>query len=580
MSSHPPAAFFAQPSNPRQRRYEILRAFFFEGLTAQQVARRFGCAVSSVYAMTRDFRRLDDPAAFFFRLPDAPGRPPSQPPADLRQRVIELRKANLSLPDIKARLDAESDHAASLRMIGNILDEEGFARLPRRSRAERAAGATPRLRAPESVLLDPQASAEFQSERAAGMLCLLPWIRHYGLDSAIDQAGYPGTSCLPALQSVLAFVALKLSDVRRYSADDLWCMDRGPGLFAGLNVLPKTASLSSYADRTTRAMHQRLLAALAAIWSAKGLVGDSANLDFTSLPHWGDDATLEKHWSGTRGRALISISAALAQDPDSGLLLHSDAAIRSASKHEAVLEFLDFSRSHGPQLRYLVFDSRFTTYAQLAQLDRQDIRFVTVRRRGQALVAKARALPKDAWRSVRVPTAKATRLVSAHEQTVPLHGFGEIRQITILRGSQRRPVLLITNDFDSSLSAILRRYARRWLVEQSISEQLAFFHLNRLPSSMVIKVDFDLAMTVLAYNLLRLLALDLPPGYQRLTPRSLYERLLCNGADIALTPNRCTVSLKKKRDLPALLHALQAVGSPAIPWLGNRQLVFQGATRS
>ena len=581
MTSASPAAFFAEPSNPLHRRYEVLRAFFLEGLTAEAVARRFGYAVGSVYALTRDFRRLDDPAAFFFRPPGSPGRPPSQPPPDLRQRVIELRKANLSVPDIKARLDAESVDAPSLRMIGNILTDEGFARLPRRTRAERAASATPRLRAPESVLLDPHGSETFQSERAAGMLCLLPWVRHYGLDSAIEQAGYPGTSSLPALQSVLAFVALKLSDVRRYSADDLWCMDRGPGLFAGLNVLPKTASLSSYADRTTRAMHQRLLGSLAAIWSAKGLVGDSANLDCTTLPHWGDDATLEKHWSGTRGRSLIRISAALAQDPDSGLLLHSDAAIRSATKHEAVLEFLDFSRRHGPDLRYLVFDSRFTTYAQLARLDREDIRFVTVRRRGQALVAKARALPKDSLRSVRVPTAKATRLVSAHQETVPLRGFGgDIRQITILRGTQRRPVLLITNDFDSSLSAILRRYARRWLVEQSIADQLAFFHLNRLPSSMVIKVDFDLAMTVLAYNLLRLLALDLPPGYQQLAPRSLYERLLCNGADIALTSDRCTVSLKKKRDLPALLEALKSVGTPAIPWLGNRQIIFQGASRS
>ena len=581
MTSDSLAKFFAEPIDPLQRRYEVLRAFFLERLTAEQVARRFGYAVGSVYAITRDFRRLDDPAAFFFRPSDAPGRPPSQPPDQLRQRVIELRKANLSLPDIKARLDAQSGTAPSQRLIAKILSEEGFARLPRRTRAERAASACPRLRAPESVLLAPQASESFQSERAAGLLCLLPWLRHYGLDSAIEQAGYPATSCLPALQSVLAFVALKLSDVRRYSADDLWCMDRGPGLFAGLNVLPKTASLSSYADRTTRTMHQRLLGALTAIWSAKGLVSDSANLDFTTLPHWGDDATLERNWSGTRGRSLLSISAALAQDPDSGLLLHSDATIRSASQHEAVLEFLDFSRRHGPELRYLVFDSRFTTYAQLARLDREDIRFVTVRRRGQALVDKARALPQHAFRQVRVPTAKATRLVCAHDQTVPLRGFGrEIRQITIRRGAQRRPVLLITNDFDSSLSAILRRYARRWLVEQSISDQLAFFHLNRLPSSMVIKVDFDLAMTVLAYNLLRLLALDLPPGYQRLAPRSLYERLLSTGADIVLTPDRCTVALKKKRDLPALLQALQAVGTPTIPWLGNRQIVFQGASRS
>ena len=114
--------------------------------------------------------------------------------------------------------------------------------------------------------------------------------------------------------------------------------------------------------------------------------------------------------------------------------------------------------------------------------------------------------------------------------------------------------------------------------EQSISEQLAFFHLNRLSSSMVIDVDFDLA--VLAYNLLRLLALDLPPGYQSLTARSLYGRLLCNAADIQLTPDQCTVALKRRRALHALLRALQFVGPQRIPWLGNRQLLIQGATRS
>ena len=172
-------------------------------------------------------------------------------------------------------------------------------------------------------------------------------------------------------------------------------------------------------------------------------------------------------------------------------------------------------------------------------------------------------------------------MVTTYDETVALRDFGgELRQITILRGERRRPSLLLTNDFDSSLAAILRRYARRWLVEQSIAEQLAFFHLNRLSSSMVIKVDFDLAMTVLAYNLLRLLALDLPPGYRQLTARTLYEKLLCTVADISLTPDLCTVSLKKKRDLPALLEALQTVGTTRIPWLGNRQVVFNGASRS
>ena len=42
---------------------------------------------------------------------------------------------------------------------------------------------------------------------------------------------------------------------------------------------------------------------------------------------------------------------------------------------------------------------------------------------------------------------------------------------------------------------------------------------------MVIKVDYELAMTVLAWNLLRLLALDQPPSCQRLASRSCLRRL-------------------------------------------------------
>ena len=281
-----PAAFFANPNHSLHRRYEVVRAFFLEGLTAQQTAQRFGYSVGSVYSITRDFRSLDDPAEFFFRVPRPAGRPPAEAPPSVQQRIIALRKLNLSLPDIKARLDAEFDDAPSQRNIWRILQDEGFARLPRRSRSERAAAASPPLSAPASTLLAADSCERLQSERAAGVLCLLPWIRAYGLDEAVRRAGYPASSSLPALSSVLAFLALKLSDFRRYSADDLWCMDRGLGLFAGLNVLPKTACLSSYSDRATLPMHQSLLGSLAGIWNDKGLLGDSAavlNLAFFYL---------------------------------------------------------------------------------------------------------------------------------------------------------------------------------------------------------------------------------------------------------------------------------------------------------
>jgi hypothetical protein len=58
-----------------------------------------------------------------------------------------------------------------------------------------------------------------------------------GIYRLIEQSDYPGTNAISKLASILCFIALKLSDVRRYSADDIWCMDRGLGLFAGLDLV-------------------------------------------------------------------------------------------------------------------------------------------------------------------------------------------------------------------------------------------------------------------------------------------------------------------------------------------------------
>jgi len=144
---------------------------------------------------------------------------------------------------------------------------------------------------------------------------------------------------------------------------------------------------------------------------------------------------------------------------------------------------------------------------------------------------------------VRVPLHQGTRLLEVVESiTSLLHYDGPIRQIAVLHGASR-PALLITNDFDAPLASLLRRYARRWLVEKSISAQLSFFRLNWLSSSMVIKVDFDHVMTVLAYNLYRLLALELPPGYRHCTPQTLFESPLETAANIQLDPQLFTVSL-------------------------------------
>ena len=71
--------------------------------------------------MTRDFRRLDAPADFFFRPPVPRGRPAVSPADAVRERMVALRNHNLSVPDIKARLNADEPRPPSERATNKVL---------------------------------------------------------------------------------------------------------------------------------------------------------------------------------------------------------------------------------------------------------------------------------------------------------------------------------------------------------------------------------------------------------------------------------------------------------------------------
>jgi transposase-like protein len=88
-------AFFAQPSNPHQRRYEALRAVFVEGRTAKEVAEQFGMAYSSLRQWLYEFRQhCQQPAAEspFFKSPK------SDAPLEPHRRPIRPRESSPSSP--------------------------------------------------------------------------------------------------------------------------------------------------------------------------------------------------------------------------------------------------------------------------------------------------------------------------------------------------------------------------------------------------------------------------------------------------------------------------------------------------
>jgi transposase len=574
--------FFNSPSYALQKQYEALRAYFYEGLPAGKVAQRFGYSENSLYCFASDFKKLltgQHPEKRFFA-PLSIGRPATKQEHKFDQLIIALRKKYLSVQDIKAILDTQ-ERGISETYIYKLLKREGFARLPRRSKiAKIETISQAKIQAPVASLL--QMEEEVFSTSNVGILCFLPYIAKLGIEKIINKSAFPETATIPKINSILSFLALKLSNIRRYTVDDLWCMDRGCGLFAGLNVLPKAAWFSSYSHRVTREMNISFLKELQKLWQKQGLLSDTANLDFVSIPYWGEAEHLENNWSGTRHQALSSILAAIAQDPDTGLITYGDTTIRHKNEADVVVEFLDFYKTSGNNdLKYLVFDSKFTIYENLGKLDNNTVKFITIRRRGKSMVDELNSLHASAWKKIRVKTSNnKTRQLSVSEKIFFLKGYNKkIRQLAITGNGKIKPALIITNDFDLNAESVVRKYAQRWLVEKGISEQTHFFHLNKISSSMVIKVDFDLTMTILAHNLYRLLANDLQ-GYEHNAANTIYEKFIYNNGSVEIKDGNISVSMKKKRNLPELLTAAQKFQYTKLNWLKNFSLEIKAASNT
>ena len=240
--------YFANQSEAQHRQFIALRSFLYDGKPADEVAVKSGYSVTTIYTLARNFKiRLkecnengEDPFFKSFK----PGKKKTARDESLIDTILNLRKKQLSVPDIKVILDG-MNYEVSESFVYNICDENGFARLPKRSKDERndllsKSKYAEVLNAPVSEMISFSQEEQF-STKGVGILCFLPFIKCYGIDKIIEESFYPETKQIGKLNSILAFLALKLTNVERYNQDDSWCMDRGLGMFAGLNVLPKTS---------------------------------------------------------------------------------------------------------------------------------------------------------------------------------------------------------------------------------------------------------------------------------------------------------------------------------------------------
>ncbi len=473
--------------------------------------------------------------------PSARPGPKASPKRDaIHERACELRRQGATLADIRAALEQDGFDVSESYLF-RLLRRAGVAatrqRRPTPQPGEYAkdGSVVPDIADVRELVLDD--GRQF-STKVAGLFLFLPLLLDLDLPQVVSDAKLPGSKQIPPLQALLALLAPKLIGKRRVSHICDLCNDEGAGLFAGLNVLPKTTYATDYSYKTERAMTERLIAAVI----AKTPLGDpplSFNLDFHAIPFRGAEPDLENHWVPMRNRGLPSVMAFVAQAAGRRVICYATANLLRDEADRMVPRFADYWKEQtGHYPARLLFDSRATTYAGLSQLTQRRVGFITIRRRGSGMLARVERLPADRWQHCQITQAKGKRRqVQYVDEWVQLDGYdGTVRQLIVTGLGHESPTFFLTNDLPQPQTAreAIQTYASRNHVENQLGEQITFFHLDCLCSDVRLNVDFDLTLTVLADLLYRRLAERLK-GFARASPSKLFRKFVDTPGDIEIT---------------------------------------------
>jgi len=304
------------------------------------------------------------------------------------------------------------------------------------------------------------------------------------------------------------------------------------------------------------------------------LPGQSFNLDFHAIPHRGQQAVLDKHYVSSRSRRERSVLAFLVQDGDSRALCYANATVTKDQAAEEIMNFVDFWQdSTGTLPPHLVFDSQLTTYPVLDRLDKRGILFITLRRRGPAILRQLHGLPKAQWKTMKLAGVSRRYQKPCYvETTVSLRAIATpLRQVAVRGLGHEEPTLFLTNDPAIKPVELVERYAHRMLIENSIAENIGFFHMDALCSAIAIQVDLDLMLTLIANALYRDLARTLT-GFEAAKPKQIFRRFLNTPARVTVCDTEVRVRIRRCAHHPLLLASGALDAQPTIPWWHGRRL--------
>ncbi len=566
-------SYFTNPAQQRQRQYEAVRAVTIDKLSVEEVCTRFGYKASTVYSLVRDARngRIE----LFPKTQKGPqGRRTS---SDVQNRIVALRRQSLSTPDIHDRLIKEKIDI-SARTIERILKDAGFSRLPRRTNSELGRSGTGKNLPERSEMLNFEELKPFNVDcPSAGVFFFLPYILESNILDVVRECALPESSDIGNTHACLSMLLLKLIGCNKLSHIGSYDQEPGLGVFAGLNVLPKPSYMNTYSCRCSEsqlmALQQQIISALKKKYP-EFYRGDFLNLDFHSIPHYGDESEMEKVWCGARNKTLKGANTVFVQDSNSHAIIYTRADILRKEEANEVKKFVTYWKSiNGDVNETLVFDCKFTTYKTLDDIDNENVKFVTLRKRYAALVDTTLALPKESWQKLHIPIPKRKhKNVSVHESEVRLKDCrNKFRQIAIKDHGRSKPTFILTNNWDLPLVDVLKVYAHRWRVENKFAELVSFFNLNALSSPVMTRIHFDILWTIIADTLYHRFAKDLRRFEKSLAPQ-LFRKFIDMPGKVVYDGNKFQVKIRKRAHTPVLMGVHKLQQPFTVPWLDGKSL--------
>ncbi len=566
-------SFFENPVTPRQKQYEAIRAIAFEKQPIESVAEKFGYQVSTVYSFLRDAKagKLE----IFPTVQKGPKQ--KQTPDAIQEKIKKHRRKGLSSTDIKNKIENEG-FPISVSTVERILKIAGFDKLKRRTFKELGRTLKNKVIPERSEHLDFSDLEPFKVDcPSVGVFFFLPYLLESGVIDIVKECHLPESSDIGATQACLSILLLKLIGGKRLSHIGAYDKEPGFGVFAGLNVLPKPTYISTYSCRCSEIelldMQEKIITNFRKKYSYF-YKSEYINLDFKSIPHYGDESEMQKVWCGARGKTMKGANTVFAQDSKSNSIIYTRADILHDEEPDEVKKFVSYWKTiKGNVNETLVFDCRFTIYSVLDELEDDGVKFITLRKRYARLLEETEKIPKSEWRKAYVAIPKRKyKHVLVHEQEVLLSNCkNKFRQIIVKNHGRNKPTFILTNNMELELPKILEVYAKRWRVENKLAELVAFFSLNALSSPIMVRIHFDIIWTMVADTLYHILAQDLR-RFEKNLSQTVFKKFIDMPGFVVYDGEDFYLKIRKRAHTP-ILKGVKKLQEPfKIPWLDGKSI--------